>query len=169
MSTYSLFFMDLFFHPITWLIEAKNALWLHYRICNSRRLYFVLFVGYDESRWKHKRIQHLFSFRFLLFPVALTCPPFPVREHIVCFLLFHIIHSSSLYSVVVSIHSFISYHSFFVFRGVFGIICTIFIVVWCTYSATVIFIEMMKQHEMKYLVAYPVFLFFLTFALNTIF
>ncbi|KAH7818452.1 putative Yip1 domain protein [Monocercomonoides exilis] len=53
--------------------------------------------------------------------------------------------------------------------GVFGIICTILICGWCTISASLTFVEMMGQKELLALISYPLFLFFLTFALNTLF
>ncbi|KAA6399350.1 MAG: putative protein YIPF5 [Streblomastix strix] len=58
---------------------------------------------------------------------------------------------------------------FFNLSGFFGIIITIIFVSWCTFSGTSTLIDLLGYGDIKYLVAYPLFLFFFTFALNTIF
>lgn len=48
---------------------------------------------------------------------------------------------------------------------VLGVVCT----AWSAYASTMFFEVVMKLHNKKWLVAYPVFLFYLTFVLITIF
>ncbi|KAJ3446722.1 protein yipf [Anaeramoeba flamelloides] len=63
--------------------------------------------------------------------------------------------------------SFIKIFFFFVpvLLYCFAIVC----VIWATYSATNIFVKILQSNQQKFLIAYPVFLFYACFAVLTIF
>ena len=54
-------------------------------------------------------------------------------------------------------------------RGVVGLILSALTILWCTYTATRFFQAILSTPEQRYLMAYPVFLFYACFALITIF
>ncbi|KAK6462517.1 hypothetical protein DFJ63DRAFT_161845 [Scheffersomyces coipomensis] len=53
--------------------------------------------------------------------------------------------------------------------NLFGYLLSTFAVVWCTYSASGFFVAVLKLHNARPLVAYPLFMFYSVFALMTIF
>ena len=54
-------------------------------------------------------------------------------------------------------------------RGYVGLSLSIVAILWCTYTATRFFQAVLNTPEQKYLMAYPVLLFYSCFALITIF
>lgn len=54
-------------------------------------------------------------------------------------------------------------------RGWFGTVLAVVAIFWCTYTATRFFEAALGMKEQRYLIAYPVFLLYATFALITIF
>lgn len=58
---------------------------------------------------------------------------------------------------------------FITLKGALGVIIGLGCTGWSSAAATIFIEEIMKLHNKKYLVAYPVFLFYMTFVLITIF
>ncbi|KAK2949552.1 putative YIPF5 like protein [Blattamonas nauphoetae] len=54
-------------------------------------------------------------------------------------------------------------------KGVVGVLITIVLAVWCSFAATNILVAMMGYYDIRYLVGYPLFLFFMTFAINALY
>ena len=54
-------------------------------------------------------------------------------------------------------------------HGTFGAVLGLIFVAWCTKSATAIFEDALDMREQRYLIAYPVSMFYLTFSLISIF
>lgn len=54
-------------------------------------------------------------------------------------------------------------------KGPLGLILGVLCTAWSSYASSMFFEVVMKLHNKKWLVAYPVFLFYLTFVLITIF
>lgn len=50
-----------------------------------------------------------------------------------------------------------------------GYVLSIFSIVWCSYAASGIFVSVLQMQNQRYLVAYPVMLFYASFALLTVF
>ncbi|EEB08513.2 rab GTPase binding protein [Schizosaccharomyces japonicus yFS275] len=55
------------------------------------------------------------------------------------------------------------------FNSLFGYIFTAISCAWCTYAASVMFVAILQLSDMRFLVAYPVFLFYAVFAVMTVF
>ncbi|KAK9470949.1 uncharacterized protein V1510DRAFT_421576 [Dipodascopsis tothii] len=51
----------------------------------------------------------------------------------------------------------------------FGYIFSVLAIVWCTYSASAMFVDVLQVHNMRFLVAYPLGLFYSVFAVMSIF
>lgn len=64
---------------------------------------------------------------------------------------------------------FISFKSFFVFRGVVGLVVAGAAVLWCSFSASKLFVIAMTMDSQRLLVAYPCTLLYGVFALLAIF
>jgi len=58
---------------------------------------------------------------------------------------------------------------FFTLRNVFGAVLGVLCIAWCTACATKFFEAALAMHNQRWLIAYPVFLFYACFALITIF
>ncbi|KAK8798745.1 hypothetical protein WA158_007829 [Blastocystis sp. Blastoise] len=58
---------------------------------------------------------------------------------------------------------------FFSLNNIFGFIFTCFVLFWCTFACTRLFEASMNMREQRYIIAYPVLLLFVTFAIITIF
>jgi hypothetical protein len=54
-------------------------------------------------------------------------------------------------------------------HGTFGMVVGIVIVLWCTRSATSIFEDALDMQQQRYLIAYPVAMFYATFVMFSIF
>ena len=54
-------------------------------------------------------------------------------------------------------------------HGVFGAVAGLIVVAWCTKAATSIFEDALQMQQQRYLIAYPVFLFYSSFVLLSIF
>jgi hypothetical protein len=54
-------------------------------------------------------------------------------------------------------------------HGMFGVACGLIVVVWCTKSATSIFEEALQMQQQRYLIAYPVLIFYTSFVLFSVF
>ncbi len=54
-------------------------------------------------------------------------------------------------------------------HGAFGAVCGLLVVAWCTRSATAIFEEALQMQQQRYLIAYPVLIFYTSFVLFSIF
>jgi hypothetical protein len=58
---------------------------------------------------------------------------------------------------------------FFRLKGALGVLIGLGCTVWSSAAATIFIEEIMKLQNKKYIVAYPLFLFYMTFVLITIF
>ncbi|KNZ50452.1 hypothetical protein VP01_441g5 [Puccinia sorghi] len=77
----------------------------------------------------------------------------------------------SLVTVVVSMEwkYLTNGHEFFFHSGYLGYILSILSILWCSYSASGMFVSVLRMSEQRLLVAYPVSLFYATFALLSVF
>jgi len=57
----------------------------------------------------------------------------------------------------------------FSMKGVVGLILSLAAILWATKTATGFFEKVLQLNEQKYLIAYPIFLFYLIFVILTIF
>jgi hypothetical protein len=62
-----------------------------------------------------------------------------------------------------------AFNIFLKLKGPLGLVLGIGCTAWSSYASTMYFEVVMKLHNKKWLIAYPVFLFYLTFVLITIF
>lgn len=53
--------------------------------------------------------------------------------------------------------------------GLLGYLLFLVTILWCSYSASGIFVSVLRMSEQRFLVAYPVLLFYATFALLSVF
>jgi len=58
---------------------------------------------------------------------------------------------------------------FLFFRGLFGIVLTVIAVLWCSMSASKLFVSALSMDKQQLLVAYPCALVYGIFALLTVF
>lgn len=64
---------------------------------------------------------------------------------------------------------FFDYSLKHVIRGLVGFVLSVASILWCTYSASTMFVTVLSMKDQRLLVAYPVGLFYACFALLTVF
>ena len=77
--------------------------------------------------------------------------------------LFHFLHHFSFLVCLAGIAILINLH------GTLGGVLGVLVILWCTKSATFIFENALGMQQQRYLIAYPVALFYTAFALLSIF
>jgi len=58
---------------------------------------------------------------------------------------------------------------YYLYSGPIGLIASALAIIWCTYSSSTMFVTVLQMSEQRLLVAYPVGLLYVCFALMTIF